>query len=138
MLKESHHHIGRLLENIERLGGDRMDRFLVKQLKQVEDGIGGYVESYQTIYMGSGFLDLMSGTNENTVENASVEESTHILVTEWFEEYNHVIQANMIVDFSDTRYRITYVDNPTGYDDHLEIYLKYEKDITEDELRDDY
>ena len=115
-----------------------MDRFLVKQLKQVEDGIGGYVESYQTIYMGSGFLDLMTGTNENTVENASVEESTHILVTEWFEEHNQVIQANMIVDFSDTRYRITYVDNPTGYDDHLEIYLKYEKDITEDELRDDY
>src|SRR5699024_2059395 len=138
MLKESHHHIGRLLENIERLGGDKMDRFVVKQLIQVEDGIGGYEEDYQTVFISSGFLDLMTGTNENNVQNASVEQSTHILITEWFADYKDVIREQMVVDFDDMRYRITFVDNPTGYDDHLEIYLKFERQIGEREVIDDY
>lgn len=115
-----------------------MDRFVVKQLIQVEDGIGGYEEDYQTVFISSGFLDLMTGTNENNVQNASVEQSTHILITEWFADYKDVIREQMVVDFDDMRYRITFVDNPTGYDDHLEIYLKFERQISEREVIDDY
>ena len=115
-----------------------MDKFTVKQLVQVDDGIGGIEEDYQTVYIGSGFLDLMTGTNENTIQNASVEQSTHILITEWFVDYRQVIQEQMIIDMDMTRYRVTFVDNPTGYNDHLEVYLKYERNIQESELIDDY
>lgn len=115
-----------------------MKKFIVKQLIQVEDGIGGYEEDYQTVLISSGFLDLMVGTNENSLQNASVEQSTHILITEWFADYKDVIREQMVVDFDDMRYRITFVDNPTGYDDHLEIYLKFERQVSEREVIDDY
>ena len=100
-----------------------MQSFDIQKVSQVDDEIGGFVEEGQTFKEVQGYLDMLSGTDLTAMQNAFVEESTHVLVVPKFADG---ITDNMrIVDKDGRYYSISYVDNPVGIDHHNEIYCKY-------------
>lgn len=89
---------------------------------QVDNGIGGFIETQEELFKVKGFLDLLTG-DEKTTNNAFMEESTHILLM----DYRAGIKAkeHWLVDELGNRYDITLVDDPMNFHRHLEIYLKF-------------
>lgn len=97
--------------------------FAIKQRTSVPDGIGGQTLTWSDVDIVHGYLDMLTGSDENTVQNAFVEQSTHILIVP---KYTEVITDKMrVVDAMGRYYDITYVDNPVNVNHHLEIYLKF-------------
>ncbi|MGO3650955.1 head-tail adaptor protein [Vagococcus sp.] len=94
------------------------------QLKlQVDDGIGGYIETWNDYKSFEGYIDLLQGTDLNSSQQAFIEESTHIAVVP---EYQAGITDDMrLVDESGRWYDITFADDPVGVNHHNELYLKY-------------
>ena len=105
-----------------------MIQFKVQDYTETDDELGGITQEYQDIYIGEGYLDLLSGTNQNQLQNATIEQSTHVLICDYIENYQSKIKDKMYVVIENRRYFITYVDDPVGAHDHLEIYLKYVND----------
>lgn len=99
-------------------------RTLIVQLKmQLEDGIGGVVETWVNFTTLFGYIDLVTGTNQNSAQNAILEQSTHLVI---IPEYTDDPTDQMrIIDTSGRWYAITYVDDPMGVHHHLEIYCRY-------------
>lgn len=102
-----------------------MVTFKVQDYIETDDELGGITQEYQDVYTGEGYLDLLSGTNQNQIQNATIEQSTHVLICDYFENYQSKIKDKMYVVLGGRRYLITYVDDPVQAHDHLEIYLKY-------------
>ena len=97
--------------------------FLIQQFTQVDDGIGGSIEEWDDFKIVEGYIDLITGTDLNNVQNAITEQSTHILIIPSFTEG---ITDNMRVVDKDSRYySITYSDNPVGLNHHNELYLTF-------------
>lgn len=73
----------------------------------------------------TGFLDLMSGSAGYTAYNAKIQESTHVFLCDYVELPKDVKTetARMVIDGQ--AYDVTYIDDPMGLHEHLEIYLKY-------------
>lgn len=101
-----------------------MTRFVIEKKKQVDDGIGGLKEEWSTFkVIEEGYMDLMNGTDINTVQQAFVEESTHMFI---ITEFTHGITDDMrIRDESNRLYAITFSDDPVGQHHHNEIHCKY-------------
>lgn len=100
-----------------------MNTFKIQAKEQVDDGIGGFIEGWETVEEVEGYLDMLTGTDLTAMQNAFVEESTHVLI---IPKYTEGITDNMrIVDKNKRHYTITYVDNPVGQDHHNEIYCKF-------------
>lgn len=100
-----------------------MQLFNIQHKTQVDDGIGGFIEGWAVIKYVEGYIDLLTGTNQNNVQNAFVEDSTHVLI---IPKYTPGITDNMrVVDKDNRFYTITYSDNPVGVNHHNEIYLTY-------------
>lgn len=100
-----------------------MQSFEIQQKKQVDDGIGGYIEEWKEFVAVEGYIDLLTGTDQNNVQNAFVEDSTHVLI---IPDYTPGITDNMrVVDKDNRYYSITYSDNPVGINHHNEIYLTF-------------
>lgn len=91
--------------------------------KQKSDGIGGFTETWDDLRAVSGYLDLLQGTDENTIQQAFIEQSTHVAVLPKYEP--GITDAMRIVDETGRFYEITYVDDPVGVHHHTELYLKY-------------
>lgn len=108
-----------------------MQEFKVLGITQQDDGFGGFYETKDVTYTSQGYLDLISGTNDNTMLNAKVEQSTHILITEYFDWYKSLIDDKKSIQCDGKEFSITYVDNPVGLNHHLEIYLQYDKSLGE-------
>ncbi|MEG0628769.1 MAG: head-tail adaptor protein [Enterococcus sp.] len=90
---------------------------------QKPDGIGGLIDDWGVFITVDGYLDLLAGTDENMLENASVEDSTHILVVP---DYTEGITDDMrVVDSSKRWYEVTHSDDPVGVHHHNELYLKF-------------
>lgn len=100
----------------------------VQEIKgQKPDGMGGLIDEWGPFKTVSGYLDLLTGTNENTLQNASVEDSTHILV---IPDYTVGITDEMrVADSTGRIYEVTYADDPVGIHHHNEIYLKFGGDV---------
>lgn len=98
--------------------------FKVLSSDYLEDEYGGFSEQSFVKYESDGYLDLVSGTNEHSIHNAKTEESTHILICDWFEDYLTINDKDYIVA-NGKKYSITYLDNPMEQNNHLEIYLNY-------------
>ena len=97
--------------------------FLIKQKTSTPDLIGGVTETWSDVKMIHGYLDMLTGSDQNTAQNAFVEQSSHILIVP---TYTDGISDKMrVVDAMGRYYDITYVDDPVGQKHHLEIYLKY-------------
>lgn len=101
-----------------------LQSFTIQEIKrQKPDGIGGMIDDWGKFKCVSGYLDLLTGTDENSLQNASVEDSTHILV---LPEYTSgIIDKMRVVDLKNRWYEITYSDDPVGINHHSEIYLKF-------------
>lgn len=96
--------------------------FALQEYEEVPNGIGGYKEEWTDKGELSGFLDLFSGSNRNyNNQNAIVEQSTHILITDYTEAVNDKMK---VVDSRGREYVITLIDDPLNIHDHLEIYLE--------------
>ena len=100
-----------------------MNRFLIQAKTQADDGIGGFTEDWSDLKEVFGYLDLVTGTDLNSVQNAIIEQSTHVLI---LPEFISWITADMrIVDSLKRYYTITYADDPMGIHHHNELYCKF-------------
>lgn len=103
-----------------------MQLFIFQEEKVVPDGIGGSIKGWvpvEHLKEVEGYLDLVTGTNLNPVQNAFIEESTHVLV---IPEFRPGITDKMrIVDQHNRFYLVTYADDPVGVGHHNEVYCKY-------------
>ena len=100
-----------------------MQTFEIQVMAQVDDGIGGFTEDWSDLKEVFGYLDLVTGTDLNNVQNAIIEQSTHILI---LPEFISWVTADMrIVDSLKRYYTITYADDPMGIHHHNELYCKF-------------
>ena len=100
-----------------------MNRFLIQAKTQADDGIGGFTEDWSDLKEVFGDLDLVTGTDLNNVQNAIIEQSTHVLI---LPEFISWVTADMrIVDSLKRYYTITYADDPMGIHHHNELYCKF-------------
>ena len=100
-----------------------MNRFLIQAKTQADDGIGGFTEDWSDLKEVFGYLDLVTGTDLNNVQNAIIEQSTHVLI---LPEFISWVTADMrIVDSLKRYYLITYADDPMGVHHHNELYCKF-------------
>ena len=100
-----------------------MNRFLIQAKTQADDGIGGFTDDWSDLKEVFGYLDLVTGTDLNNVQNAIIEQSTHVLI---LPEFISWVTADMrIVDSLKRYYTITYADDPMGIHHHNELYCKF-------------
>ena len=100
-----------------------MNRFLIQAKTQADDNIGGFTEDWSDLKEVFGYLDLVTGTDLNSVQNAIIEQSTHVLI---LPEFISWVTADMrIVDSLKRYYTITYADDPMGIHHHNELYCKF-------------
>lgn len=104
-----------------------MNSFVIQRKAQVDDGIGGFTESWTTFKEVEGYIDLVTGTDLTTAQNAFTEQSTHMLV---IPSYTAGITDDMrVIDESGRSYSITYPDDPMGVGHHNEVYCKFSEVI---------
>lgn len=72
-----------------------------------------------------GFLDLTGGTSGYTTYNAKTQESTHVFICDYVPLPQDLKEENARAIIGGKVYDVTYIDNPMGLDEHLEIFLKY-------------
>ena len=97
-----------------------------KQPQMAPDGIGGVTQSLvDTQVAVYGWLDMINGTQGNAIQNAFVESSTHVLVTDGIASG---VKTGMVTEADGKLYEVTFVDNPNHINHHLEIYLRYSGD----------
>lgn len=100
-----------------------MHEFVIQKMTQADDGIGGVIEEWADFKTVQGYIDLITGTDLNNVQNAIFEQSTHILI---IPDYTEGITDSMrVVDKDNRYYSITYSDNPVGLNHHNELYCKF-------------
>jgi len=97
--------------------------FTIQQFSQFDDGIGGYTEEWANFKTVKGYLDLVTGTDINAVQNAIIEQSTHIVIIPSFT--TGITDKMRVVDADNRWYSITYADDPVGQNHHNELYVKY-------------
>lgn len=100
-----------------------MNRFTIEHKIQIDDGIGGIIDAWKEFKTVQGYLDLVTGTDLNTVQNAFVEQSTHILIIPSFTV--GITDEMRVVEGNGRYYSITYSDDPVGQGHHNEIYCKF-------------
>jgi len=104
--------------------------FKVQSNNRMPDGEGGFITGWQDIDELQGYLDLVSGSNQNQfIHHAQIEESTHVLIVPVYKD--GITDKMRIVDSKNRAYQITYVDDPVGIGHHLEIYLKFSEVVTD-------
>ena len=100
-----------------------MRTLIIQNKVQADDGIGGMSETWADFTTVYGYIDLVTGTNQNTAQNAIIEQSTHLII---LPEYIDILTDQMrIIDTSGRWYAITYVDDPMGLQHHLEVYCRW-------------
>lgn len=97
--------------------------FTIQQFSQFDDGIGGFTENWAPFKTVQGYLDLITGTDLNTLQNAFTEQSTHVLIVPQFTD--GITDKMRVVDNQNRYYTITYADDPVGQHHHNELYVKY-------------
>ena len=101
----------------------RTQQFIIQTKTTTDDGIGGKNTNWSPWGIVRGYIDMLTGGDDNPQNNAFVEESTHILI---LPEFTSGITDNMrVIDAMGRWYHITYSDDPVGQSHHNEIYLKY-------------
>lgn len=106
----------------------------IRKPVEVDDGLGGVHRSWVDVPIpktSDVWLDLLSGSDRNSDQNAMAENSTHILI---IQPYMSGIDSGMQVVSDDAKvYSITYPDNPVGANHHNELYLEYLNGVDADE-----
>lgn len=97
--------------------------FTIQSNAPTADGIGGHKDTWSKVKDVYGYLDLVTGSDNNTIQNAFVEQSTHILIIPTYTD--GITDKMRVVDSANRWYSITYVDDPVSQHHHLELYLKF-------------
>ena len=85
------------------------------------NALGQPVANWDTKFTVEGYLDLLSG-DEGKSSNSLIAEASLVFITF---DVKPITNLHRIKDTkTDAVYEITYVDNPMGLDEHLEIYCK--------------
>lgn len=100
-----------------------MKEFKIEAMAQVDDGIGGFIEDWAPFKTVRGYIDLITGTDLNTLQNAFTEQSTHVLIIPQFTD--GITDKMRAVDSQNRYYTITYADDPVGVGHHNELYIKF-------------
>lgn len=100
-----------------------MNTFTIQKNNPIPDGLGGFADNWELFKAINGYLDLLTGTDFNSVQNAITEQSTHVIVT--LEYYDGITDKMRVVDDAGRVYTITYSDNPVGINHHNEIMLNF-------------
>ena len=100
-----------------------MQPIIIEEFEQVDDGIGGYSEDWAIYRIVRGYLDLVSGTDLNTIQNAVIEQSTHMVIIPDF--VKGITDKMRVIDSDGRWYSITYADDPVGQRHHNELYIKF-------------
>lgn len=100
-----------------------MQTFEIEVMAQVDDGIGGFTEDWAPFMTVQGYIDLITGTDLNTLQNAFTEQSTHVLIIPKFTD--GITDKMRVVDSKNRYYTITYADDPVGLGHHNELYIKF-------------
>ncbi|MBQ9740410.1 MAG: hypothetical protein IJV91_05660 [Kiritimatiellae bacterium] len=72
-----------------------------------------------------GWLDLMAGSTGYSTYNAKIQESTHVFLCDYVELPEGVEAETARMVIAGKVYDVTYIDDPMGLHEHLEIFLKY-------------
>lgn len=103
------------------IGGNIVGQLQVKTT--VTNEIGEGINTWNTVDLITGFLDLMSGDSKYLNHNTKLQESTHVFICDYKKLNVKAENSRMIIN--DNIYDITLIDNPMELNQHLEIYLKY-------------
>lgn len=87
------------------------------------DELNQPVVDYQPVYRLDGYLDLITGSDEQAYQNSLLESSSHLFISE---DMSFSIESTDRLKDLKTGliYEITFVDDPMGLGDHYEIYCK--------------
>lgn len=112
-----------LSRNIERLGGNVFQFEILRKNKVGINQLNQPIFKFISVYFIEGWLDFLSGSNEQLSQNSLIESSTHIFISQ---DMSFVIDStDRIKDCeSGFEYEITFIDNPVGVSNHYEIYCK--------------
>lgn len=97
--------------------------FTIQQRATTDDGIGGKTTTWAHWATVRGYLDLVTGSDENPQQNAFLERSTHVLIIPVFTD--GITDKMRVVDSAGRWYHVTYSDDPVGQGHHNEVYLTY-------------
>lgn len=97
--------------------------YIIKNAVSADDGIGGKTLTWSDFKTVNGYLDMLTGTDQNNVQNAFVEQSTHVLIIPTYTE--GITDKMRVVDAYGRWYEVQYVDDPVGQHHHNEVYLKF-------------
>lgn len=102
-------------------------QFILMETQSTKTATGGTEEVLIDRGVITGFLDLLTGTYQDTAGAKSfTEDSTHVLVTIRHQE--GIEAGQMIKDIAGRFYEITYSDDPVGVSHHNELYVKFLKE----------
>lgn len=99
--------------------------FDLEKKVQTDDGIGSFNEQWKRTAVMSGYLDLVTGTNQSTIQNAFIESSTHVFILPNIPDDLDITDQMRIVDSQGRWYSVTHVDNVMGQHHHLEVYVTF-------------
>lgn len=97
--------------------------YIFEKRTQVDDGIGGTTEKWVTERTVTGYLDMLTGSDTTTLQNAVIVESTHVLIIPDFQEGLH--ERLRVIDEHGKIYDVEFCDDPVEQHHHNEVYLKH-------------
>lgn len=106
---------------MKRVGGKTVAA--LQEKKTVKNSIGERENSWETVQLLRGVLDLSSGESKYTENDAKMQESTHVFITDCTFFETTAESGRLVIDGK--RYDIMLIDDPCGLHSHSEIYLKY-------------
>lgn len=85
--------------------------------------LGESITEQIVIHKFDGYIDLIGGTDQQTVQNANIADSTHLVFT-GDTSFIPLISDHIRHVNQNQEYEVTYSDNPMYLNHHLEIYLR--------------
>lgn len=104
------------------IGGNKIS-VIQRRTVTEKNTIGEVYEMWQQVDTLEGWLDMLTGTANNTTYSARVQESTHVFIADYKELGGFTAESSRMLIDGDV-YEVTFIDNPMGLDEQYEIYLK--------------
>lgn len=87
------------------------------------DELNDPIYDWRVVYRPLGYLDMMTGSDEQTYQNSLLATSSHVFITE-DTSFTVLSTDRLFNPRTGIEYEITFVDNVMELSDHLEIYCK--------------
>lgn len=95
----------------------------LQRFETVENAIGEKEKTWKTVGRLCGWLDLSNGESKYTNNNAKIQESTHVFITDATQLQANAENGRLLI--GNKRYDIMLIDDPMELHAHSEIYLKF-------------